>query len=85
MRTVDKPAHGRWLVRYRWLRARDIKSTLATELAHNIGKFRDFVASEGFDPDVLGDFARYVVNPGQRERCGGAALPPRHERIVNAE
>lgn len=133
MRTIDKPAYRRWLERYHWARARRIKSPAASMMADHIGRFREFAVSEGFDPDALGDFARYTPpicrakstahrqverrvryrelrdlgatpeqanlgsgstfslarmkrelsgafrNPGQRERCGGAALPPRHE------
>lgn len=136
MRTIHKPAYQRWIQRFRWVRSRGGKSTLAKMLASRIDEFRAFATTEGFDPAALGDFARKFSptgrptsacqrhveqrlryrelrnlgatwqqarngsctefafarvkrelsgafrDPGQRERCGGAALPPRHnERI----
>jgi len=81
VKTSQKPAYQRWRQRRNWAAAHGCKWSAARSLASNISEFRRHVVSLGLDPDTLGEFARsFGATPGQRERCGGAALPPRHER-----
>lgn len=73
MRTAEKPAYQRWLARFHWVRSRGAKATVGSMLASNIGKFREFVLSQGCDPEALGDFARKVSQAKRNH--------PRQERI----
>lgn len=73
---ITPNAYDRLCQRYHWLRQCDVGSERARKIAQSVERFREFVRSEGLDPDTLGAFAIRQPAPSR----DGSKRRPSHDR-----